>query len=169
VTGRREARFPAGDVEAGHPLIAVGHGELGDLPGTRCRAHRRQQHPGGQRGAAAPLPEALQHRLDHCGQLQGVHVQFGSEPDLRVNDAVGSKILGTFAGDANERLLRLHDRDRVVEGLEIAVERARGGRHSVKPLGQLGDALGGQLCVTDLLCQLSHGLRAQATIEMVMQ
>ena len=67
MTGRRMTGFPARDVEPGHPLVAIPHRKLGDLPGTRRRAHRGQQHPRGEPGVASALPESLQDGLDDLG------------------------------------------------------------------------------------------------------
>ena len=43
VPGGRVARLGAGDVEADHPAVAPGDGELGDLPRAGLVAHRGQQ------------------------------------------------------------------------------------------------------------------------------
>ena len=60
VLRRRVPRLGPGDVEPGDALVAVAHGELGDLEGTRRGPHRREERLDDdrptrrRRGAAMP-------------------------------------------------------------------------------------------------------------------
>ena len=74
-------------------------------------------------GPPLPLPEAVEHRLDHL--LQGepaLHVQLGREPHLRVDHAVGGQVLGALGRHPGQRLRRLHDRHRVLERVQVVLE-----------------------------------------------
>ena len=106
-------------------------GELGDLHRPRLVAHRGQQlaydDPAAARGH--PGVEALLHRRDDLVEGQpAADVLLGGVAHLGVDDAVGGEVLDALAGDPGDRRPVLHDRDGVVEGLEVAHQRAGVGR-----------------------------------------
>ena len=99
------------------------------------------------------LVEALLHGADDLVEGQArPDVLLGGVADLGVDDAVGRQVLDALARDPGERRAGLHDGDRVVEGLEVAHQRAGVGRlgepgaERVGVVGrQLVAGLGGQL------------------------
>ena len=98
VPGGRVARLGARDVEAHDALVAVGGGELGDLPAAGLVAHRGQQLAYDDRLAVAArlvlaLDEPVAHGLDDL--LQGEpagEVLLGGVADLGVHHAVRGQV-----------------------------------------------------------------------------
>ena len=165
----RVAGLWAGDVEAGHTVVAVAHGELGDLERPRRLAHGRQQGPDDDRapgcgGAFHAAVEAGQHGLDDLfeGQVP-FRVQLGGKTYLRVDDAVVGQVLHALGGHPLEGLGRLHDRHRVHEALQVAHEVAprRGGD---EPGRQLARVRRRQSGVALLGRQFDHRRRAEAPV-----
>src|SRR5205823_4593955 len=163
----RVAGFRAGDVEAAHTAIAPSHGELGDLEAPGGGSHRRQQRADGDASTLAALSESLHRGLDDLVEGEpSFQVELGSEPDLRVHDAVVVEVLGALAGYADESIARLHDADRVREGLEIQHEVLAAGAPG-HPGAKLVRVVRRQLAVTGFLRQLDDRRRARAAIEMI--
>ena len=94
VESGRITRLGPGHVEAGHPNVAVPHGQLGDLEGTGSGAHgceQRPHHDGptGRSGLLHASGKASEHSLDDRLQVEpGLGMELGSEAHLGVNDAV---------------------------------------------------------------------------------
>ena len=170
VTGRREARLGAGDVEAGDAAVAPRDGELGDLHRAGLVPHRGEQladhdAPVGGRDA---LVEALLDGRDDLVEGEPVaDVLLGGVADLGVHDAVGGQVLDALAGHPGDPRGGLHDRDGVVEGLQVAHQRAAVGRLAEPPAQGVG-VRGGQV-VPALAGQLDDGLRPQSAVEVVVQ
>ena len=94
-------------------------------------------------------------------------MQLGRKTHLGVDHAVGRQVLGALGRDPDQRLPGLHHRHGVAEGLEVQLEPAalRGGRsHSARPAASSAGSRryppGGQL---------DDGLRAQPTVEVIVQ
>ena len=69
--------------------------------------------------------EALLHGRDHLVEGQpGLDVLLGGVADLGVDDAVGGQVLDALAGHPGHRRTGLHHADGVVEGLQVALQRA---------------------------------------------
>ena len=131
-------------------------------------AHGGGQRADGDRPAGAAEPEALEHRLDDLVERQAaVDVQLGGEADLGVDDAVVRQVLGALGRHPHERVLGLHDPDRVLERLEVEVEVVAVGALR-EPLGQLVDVGGGE-GVAGVSCELDDRRRAEAAVEVVVQ
>ena len=129
MTARRPARLRARDVEAHHAQVPVADGQLGDLQRSCRGPYGREQPADDDPGPRAPEAEPLQHRLDHLIEAQSpVDMQLGSEPDLGVDDAVRGQVLSAFGGDPDQRLRCLHDRDRVLERLQVQLKMTTFGR-----------------------------------------
>ena len=95
-------------------------------------------------------------------------MKFGREPDLGVHDVVERQILDALVGNPVQRLRRLHDADRVGEGLQVALERSavRGG---AEELGEAVDVGRGQVVVAGLLGEVEDGRGSQPAVEVVVQ
>ena len=149
VPGGRVAGLGAGDVEAGHAAVAPGDGELGDLAGAGLVPHRGEQlaHRDPALGPAGhALLEALLDGGDDLVEGQpGGDVLLGRVADLGVDDAVRGQVLDALAGHPGQRGGGLHDRDGVVEGLEVAHQRAGVG-HRREPRAQRLRVGRGQRC-----------------------
>ena len=106
--------------------------ELGDLAGAGLVPHRGQQLADDdpcRRCAAIPSSKPALDRGDDLVEVEPAgDVLLGGVADLGVHDAVGGQVLDALAGDPRQRLGRLHHRDRVVEGLEVPLQRAGVGR-----------------------------------------
>ena len=169
----REPGLGAGDVEADHAGVAVTHGQLGDLLGAVQVAHGGDQLAGldGGAGGLGCVHALLQSGLDGLhGLVQGqslLQVLLGSPADLGVDHAVLHQVLHELAGHTAQALGGLHDRDGVLEGLQVALEGAGVGGLG-EPGGQVIGVVRGQL-VADLLGQLQHGGRAQSAVQVVVQ
>ena len=169
VAAGRPARLGAGDVEPGHAAVAVPHREFGDLQRARRRAHGGEQGVDGDATARAAGPEALEHRLDHLVEAQPArHVQFRGEPDLCVDHTVGGEVLRALGRHPDQGVAGLHDRHRVLEGVQVEVEVTPVGA-ALEPLLDLGHVVRGQLVVADLLGQVHDRGRPQPAIEMIMK
>ena len=170
VPGGRVARLRAGDVEAGDPAVPPGHRERRDLHGAGRVTHRGQElaYDDPAAGRGRPLLEALLHRGHDLVERQPRRdVLLGGVADLGVDDAVRGEVLHALAGDPGEGSAGLHHRDGVVERLQVAHQRA-GVRGVGEPLAQRGRVARGQL-VADLRGEVQDGLRAQPTVEVVVQ
>ena len=97
----------------------------------------------------------------------GGDVLLGRVADLGVHDAVRRQVLDTLARHPRQRGGGLHDRDRVVEGLEVLHQRAGVG-HRREPLTQRLGVGSGQR-VPDLGGQLDDRGRPQPPVEVVVQ
>jgi hypothetical protein len=134
--------------------------------------HRREQLAdddrralGGRLGAA--LVDARLHGLDRLGERQAtLQVLLGRPPQLGVDDTVGGQVQHRLAGHAGEVLRTLHDRDRVLERLQVPRQRSGAGGVG-EPHPQLVRR-GGQR-VPDLLRDLGDGRRADATVEVLVE
>ena len=120
-------------------------------------------------GLSLPLAEAGVDRLDDVLERQpGGEVLLGGVAALGVDHAVGGEVEDALAGDPAQALGRLHDREGVVEGLEVAHERPGVGALA-EPLAQAVGVAGRQPGIPDLVGDLDDGLRAQAAVEVVVQ
>ncbi len=169
VPARRPAGFRPRDVEPDHALVPVADRELGDLQRPGRRAHGGEQRVHRDPAALAALAEPLEHGLDDLVEAQTAFgVQLGGEPDLGVGHPVGGQVLGALGGHPAQRVRGLHDPDRVPErvqvDLQVTAVRALG-----QPLGQVLYVVAGQVPVPRLRRQLEDGLRAQATVQVIVQ
>ncbi len=96
-----------------------------------------------------------------------LEVLFRREAHLRVDDAVVGEIEDAFPGDAFEPLGGLHDRDGVLERLEVALERSAV-RRLPEPAGQAGLGVLRE-GVTALVGEVEDRRRTQATVEVVVE
>ena len=71
-----------------------------------------------------PMQEALEVRIDHLVEGQALlGRQLRGVAHLGVGDAVGGEVLGALGGDADDRVAVLQHADRVLERLEVQLER----------------------------------------------
>ena len=98
-------------------------------------------------GRRLALVEALLHRVHDLVEREAAgEVLLGGVAHLGVDDAVGGQVLDALAGDPGELLGGLHHRDGVVEGLQVALQRA-GVRGLGEPLPErLGVVGAGSSC-----------------------
>lgn len=168
VPGGWVSRLRAGDVEADHPGVAVADRELGDLHAARLVTHGGQQHADADAEVTAAVGEALEHGLDDLLQRQparpvaahAARVLFGGVADLGVHDPVARQVLGALVRDPGQRLGGLHHADGVVEGLQVALQRAGVGRLG-EPGAQVVRVGGGQPVVARLTGEFGDGRRAE--------
>ena len=171
--GRQEAVLGAGDVEADGAVVAVADGQFGDLLAAVGVAH------GGDQLADLDLAAGLGHGV-HAGFEAGLHgldnfvqaqallqVLFGCPAHFAVDHAVVGEVLDEFLGDAEQAFLGLHHGDGVVEGFEVADQRAGVGGFA-EPLPQR-DRIGRGQRVADGLGQLDDGGRAEPAIQVVVK
>ena len=150
VAARREARLRSGDVEAHDALVAVAHGELGDLDRAGELAHGRDDGadddgPTGLACQARAALEAIQPGLhDRLERQAPLRRQLRRVAHLGVDDAVGGQVLGALGGHPRDGLGRLHDRDRVAEALEVELQGLAVGTRA-EPASQLGRVHAGQV------------------------
>jgi len=139
-------------------VVAVLHGQLGDLTRPGRVPHRGQQGPDpdlvARFGRLSSSPrEAVLHRLDDLVEQQArLHVQLRREAHLGVHHPVGGEVECALRGHPGEGVGGLHHADRVDEGLQVALQRPRVGRRAEPGVQldriryrQLVRALGGQL------------------------
>jgi hypothetical protein len=86
---------------------------------------------------------------------------------LGVDHAVGGQVQRALPGHPVQPGLGLHHRDGVREGLQVAFERPRVGGRGEPPAESLRIRLGKR--VADVGGELDDGLRAQATVQVVVQ
>ncbi len=91
----------------------------------------------------------------------------GGVAHLGVHHPVGGQVLHALARHPGQVVRALHHRDGVVEGLQVALQRAAVGRLGEPAAERLG-VLRGQV-VTDLLGELEDGRGTQAAVEVVVQ
>ncbi len=169
----REAVLGAGDVEAGHRVAPVGDRQFGHAQRGVAVPHRRHQllhHDRTPRGRAGrhPLGQAVAHRLDRLRHGQpAAQVLLGRPAGLGVDHAVRGLILDELPRHPLQLRVRLHYRDGVLEGLQVAHQRPGVGRLE-EPVGQGAGVVRGQLMI-DLRSQFQHGGRAQPAVQMVVQ
>ena len=150
VPGGRVAGLGAGDVEAGHAAVAPGDGQLGDLHRARLVAHRGEQLADDDPAAGGRLAglEALLDGRDDLVEGEALlDVLLGGVADLGVHHAVRGQVLDALARHPGDRRAGLHDADRVVEGLEVAHQRAGVGglgEPAAERLGVVGRAARGR-------------------------
>jgi hypothetical protein len=169
----RVAGLGAGDVEADDAVVAVPHGELGDLAAAGRVPHRRDEGADPDRRPALgrlghPVLEALLHGRDDLVEGQpALEVLLGGVPHLGVDDAVRGEVERALAGDPGEVLGGLHHGDRVHEGLEVALEGTRA-RLLLEPLPQRRGP-GRRQLVADLPRELDDRRGPQAAVQVVVQ
>ncbi len=170
VPARPVARLCAGDVEADHPVIAVLHGQLGNLERPGSGPHRGQQGVDPDRPTRTAGCEALEHRLYHFVQAQpGRDMQFRREPNLRVHHAVSREVLGALRRHPDQRVTRLHHPDGVLERFEVQLEVAVLGSRGADQAAEFGWIAGGQALVPVLLGELNDRRRAQPAVQVIVQ
>ena len=103
-----------------HALVAVAHGQLGDLHRARELAHGghdRADHDGmpgrGCRVARHARKPGEPRRHDLVERQPALRRELGRVAHLGVDDAIRGQVLGALGGDALDRLGRLHHADRV--------------------------------------------------------
>ena len=147
---------------------------LGDLDGPRSLAHRGDEdlhddRVAGLGGALAAQAEALEVRFDDLVEGQAL---LGRElrgvAHLGVGDAVGGEVLGAFGGDPDDRVAILEDADRVLEGLEVQLERLAI-RAAPEPGRQLVDVGRRQAAVAELAREVDDGRGPQSAVEVVVE
>ena len=174
VPGRWEPGLRPCDVEAGDPLVAIAHDESGDLGSVGGMAHCRQQgshpdpltQPGGDPLAVA---KAGIDGLNHLLQRQPVdQMLFGGITHLGIDHSVCGKILHALAGNPVQGIRGLHDRQRLLERLQVTHQRTRAG--AVREPGPERVCI---LCrkslVANGLGELDDRLRAQSAVEVIVQ
>ena len=95
-------------------------------------------------------------------------MQLGRVADLGIDNAIGGEVDRALARNAAQRLLGLGHPDRVLEGLEVALERA-GVRRIGKPLREGVGILRREAGVAELIREVEHRLGSQAAVEVVVQ
>ena len=95
-------------------------------------------------------------------------MQLGREADLGVDDTVRSKVLGALVRHPFERVAMLHHTDGVSERLEVQHEVVAFGA-AVEPRRELGDVVGRQAAVAELVSELDDRAWAHATVEVVVE
>src|ERR1700722_757935 len=93
-------------------------------------------------------------------------MKYGCKASLKIHDPISTQIFCLFVGDALQRFLRLHDRDRMREALEIFRQTPLIGS-AKEPLRKRLRRMGWKLCVVCVFCQLNDGLRSQHAIQML--
>ena len=152
------------------PAVPPGDGQLGDLHRARLVPHRGQQlpdhdpAPGRRTALVEPLLDGGHDLVE--GQPLG-DVLLGRVAHLGVHDAVGGQVLHALAGDPGQRRGGLHHRDRVVERLEVALQRAGVGGLGEPAAERLGVGRG-QL-VADLGGEVDDRLRPEPAVEVVVE
>ena len=113
--------------------------------------------------------EAARHALHDLLEVEpALSMEYRRVADLRVHDPVAREILAAFVRDALERLLCLHDRDRVRESAKIERERTRRGAR-VEPPAQLLRVRRRQPFVPLIASELDDRHGPQPAVEMVVQ
>ena len=108
------------------------------------------------------------HGLDDVVQAQALlQVLFGRPAHLAVHDAVVGQVFDEFLRDAEQAFLGLHHGDGVVEGLQVADQRAGVGGFA-EPLPQRDGVRGGQR-VADGLGKFNDGGRAESAVQVVVK
>ena len=146
----RIARLRAGDVEADDARVAPADRAFGDLDrasGLAHRGHDRAHHDRlAGRGRALLARAGSPSRIASCDLVErqaALGAQLRGDADLGVDDAVGGEVLGALGGDPGDRVALLHDAGRVVERLEVELERLAVGA-AAEPRRQLVDVGGRQ-------------------------
>ena len=85
-----------------------------------------------------------------------------SPAQFAVDNAVGVQVEHEFTGNASQPLASLHHCDGVVEGFEVALQRAGVGRVS-EPLAEFG-SVGGRQRVANFGRKLDDGLRTKSAV-----
>jgi len=153
-------------------LLAVSRGLAEAVAGSAITVNSILPGPTKSRGVGdfvGALAETLEDGLDHLVQAQpALGVQLGREPDLGVDHPVGGQVLGALRGHPPQRIRGLHDRDRVPERIEVNLQ-VTAVRAFSQPFRQLFRVVTGQVGVTCFAGQLKDGLRAQASVQVIMQ
>ena len=168
VVGRESVLGP-GDVEPDHADVPVGDRGPGDLEPVVEMAHGGADHLDRQFGVGRAGREPGEDRFDHLVQREALlGVEFGCEPHLGVDDAVGREVFGTFAGDPFDGGRRLHHADGVGEGLQVEGEILAVGspQHPRRELVGVG---GGETLISGLVGQFDDRGGAEAAVEMVVE
>lgn len=92
----------------------------------------------------------------------------GGEAHFGIHHTVVGEVLGTFSRHPANRVLGLHDRQGVLERLQIPDQGSAVGGID-EPLTQLLGVGGGQSVVTAGSGEVDDGLRSQAAVEVVVQ
>ena len=98
----------------------------------------------------------------------GDGVELGREADLGIDDTVGGKVLGALERHPFERVAMLHHADGVSERLEVQHEVVAFGA-AVEPRRELGDVVGRQAGVPELVSELDDRAWAYATVEVIVE
>ena len=174
IAGGRIALLGTGDIEPDDPGVAPADRAFGDLDRARGLAHRGHDraHDDGMAGGGGPrLPDRVAREdrlLDLVERQAALGAQLRGHADLGVDDAVGGEVLGALGRDPGDRVALLHDAGRVVERLEVELERLAVGA-AAEPRRQLVDVGGRQAVVAELGGEVDHRRGAQAAVEVVVE
>jgi hypothetical protein len=90
-----------------------------------------------------------------------------SKPYLRIDHTIRRMVDPGFVGDSLYRLCRLHDSHRVLEGLQIALQRGR--LSLIEPPREIGGIVGWQAGIPLLPSKVQDCFRAETTVKMVVK
>ena len=171
--GRQETVLGPGNIEADGAVVAVADGQFRDFLAAVGVPHGGDQladldiASGLGDGVDAGF-EARLHGLDGLVQAQALlEVLFGGPAHFTVDHAVVGQVFDEFLGDAEEAFLGLHHGNGVVEGLEVADQRAGVGRFA-EPLPQR-DGIGGGQGVSRGLGKFNDGGRTESAVQVVVK
>jgi hypothetical protein len=165
----RVSGFGAGEVEAAHPAVPHGHGELGQLDRRRGREVPEGAHddPGADVEAVSRTLQAREDGREHVLRCQAtLRVQERTEANLGVPHVLDRLVLGELVGESVEGRRILHDRDRDLEGREIIFQAARVVRDEAA-LELLG--VGGREGNATLGGELDHGRGPERSVQVDVQ
>ncbi len=165
----REPIFGFGDVEANHAVIAAVDCGAGNLKSVIEMVHSRADHPDGEVGSRRTGGEANEHGIDDLVKAETLFgVEFGREPDLGIDDAVGGEVFGALTGNLRGRRCGLHHCDGVRECLEVQREilPVRPSQHPGRQRVGIGC---GEAGLPDLVGEFDDCCRTQATVEVVVE
>ena len=115
-----------------------------------------------------PVGQAVANGLDRLGLGQArTQMLFGRPARLGVDDSIGGQIRHILGGDPAQIRRCLHDRERLIEGLEVAHQRSGIRRPREPPTKIIG--IVSRQRVSDLGRQLHDRLRPQCAIKMIME
>ena len=118
----RVALLVSGKIEAHHPAVAVGDGELCDLEAQvrALVAHRAQKQTELHPGFPAPLLKAVEDRTDHTVHRKAqIRMQYRCKADFSIYYVFLMPVQDRLVGHPLQGLLRLHDRRGHGKGFQI--------------------------------------------------
>ena len=113
--------------------------------------------------------EAPEDRLDHLVEGEPVrHVQLWREPDLGVDHPVRREVFRALGRHPDQGVAGLHDRHRVLEGVEVKVQVTPVGA-ALQPQLHLGHVVRGEPVVADLPGEVHDRGCPQPSVEMIVK